>query len=592
MTAYSPPLADLRFVLREIAGLDDILQLSGYSHITPDLVDAVLEEAAKFAATAIAPTNRIGDKVWPALKDGTVTTPPELKALYQQFQQGGWGSVPFAEEHGGQGLPWLVAAALQEMWATANMGFSLCPLLTQGSVEALSKYGTPEQQKLYLEKLVSGEWTGTMNLTEPQAGSDVGAVRMKAEKEGDHYRLTGQKIFITYGEHDFTPNILHMVLARTPDAPPGTKGLSFFIVPKYLVNADGTLGARNDVHAASLEHKLGIHASPTAVMAFGDKGGAVGYLVGAEGQGMEIMFVMMNNARLGVGLQGVAMCERSYQAARNYARDRVQSRGLRDPKAGPVAIINHPDVKRMLLTQRCYAEAGRALAMTAFAALDRAHGGDASAQLRADLLTPVVKAWCTDKGVEAASIGIQVHGGMGYIEETGAAQHYRDAKIACIYEGTNGIQANDLVFRKLARDEGAAVASFIAESRIVTDTLEALPGDDASEIAHQVETALEALERATFWLAPRIAKEPMVAAAAASNYLRLFGLVAGGVMMAKSAAAALQGLGQRSGDPAFMEAKLLTAHFYACHILPTATAVAQSVNRGNNTVLTFDEAWF
>jgi alkylation response protein AidB-like acyl-CoA dehydrogenase len=591
LMTYAPPLGDLRFALWHTSGLGDVLKLPKYQHLTPDLIDAVLEEAGKLAAEVITPTNHFGDKNPPKLVDGKVALPAAIKEAYQKFQQGGWCSVPFEEEHGGQGLPWVIAAALQEIWASANMGFSLCPLLTQGAVESLARYGTDEQKNLYLSKLVSGEWTGTMNLTEPQAGSDVGAVRMKAEPAGDHYLLSGQKIYITYGEHDLTDNIIHMVLARTPDAPPGSKGLSFFIVPKFLVNTDGSLGERNDVHAVSLEHKLGIHASPTAVLAYGDNGKCIGYRVGAEGQGMEIMFVMMNCARLGVGLQGVAMAERSYQAARDYAIGRIQSRDVRAPKAEPVAIINHPDVRRMLLTQRAYAEAGRALALKAFAAVDLGRAGNTAAAARADLLTPIVKAWCTDAGVEAASIGVQVHGGMGYIEETGAAQYYRDAKIACIYEGTNGIQANDLVFRKLARDEGAAVLALISEGRTLADTLTGRD-DDGDLIAHQLDTGVEALHRATLFLLLIIKSKPDTAAASAYSYLRLLGLVAGGMVMAQSALVALKLQSVGKGDPDFITSKILTARFYACQIMPHSTALAQMVGSSGASMLRFENNWF
>ena len=505
--------------------------------------------------------------------------------------------MPFEPDHGGQGLPWLVAVALQEMWATGNMGFSLCPLLTQGGVEVLTKFGTPEQQKLYLEKLVSGEWTGTMNLTEPQAGSDVGAIRMKAVKDGADYRLYGQKIYITYGEHDYTPNIIHMVLARTEGAPEGSKGLSLFIVPKVLVNADGSLGARNDVKAVSLEHKLGIHASPTAVLAFGDSTGAVAHLIGEEGRGIEYMFVMMNAARLGVGMQGVAMCERAYQHARGYARDRVQSRDVANPKGEAVAIIQHPDVQRMLLTMRAYAEATRALAYSAMASLDLASKHEDEtvrrvSQLRVDLLTPVVKAWSTDLGVEAASLGIQVHGGMGYIEETGAAQHYRDAKIACIYEGTNGIQANDLVFRKIGRDNGAMALGFVAEGRAAVAGLAALPGDDAAAIAARLGEGLTALEGATIWVAANHKTDPKGVAAAAASYLRLFGFVAGGVMLAKSAGVALAELGQPGSEADFLTAKLVVARFYMEQLLPPTTALASTLESAGRTTGGFVESWF
>jgi alkylation response protein AidB-like acyl-CoA dehydrogenase len=561
MTAYTPPLADMRFALT-LAGFES------------DITDAVLEEAAKLASEVIAPTNRDGDKFGAKLDaTGNVTTAPGFKAAYQALQGAGWCGAPFDPAYGGQGLPWVLCFALQEMWATANMAFSLCPLLTQGAVEVLATHGTDAQKKLYLEKLATGEYTGSMQLTEPQAGSDVGALRLKAVRKDDHYLLSGQKIYITYGDHDFTDNILHMVLGRVEGAPAGIKGISLFACPKVL--PDGT---RNDVKAISLEHKMGIHGSPTAVMSYGDKGGAVAYLIGEENRGIDYMFIMMNAARLGVGLQGLAIAERALQQARLYARERIQSRDLRKPKEGPVAIINHPDVRRMLLTIRAYSEAMRALAYEAGAALDKKSA-------RADLLTPIVKAWSTDLGVECASLGVQIHGGMGYIEETGAAQLYRDAKIACIYEGTNGIQANDLVFRKVQKDGGKMAADFIAEGRAALATLAQHKGEDAAVIVREVSIGLDALEQATHWL---ISADSVEAASAASPYLKLFGQVAGGVMMARSAALALIRLGEAGADHAFCEAKLVTARFYAEQLLPPALALAENLGQMSKTVMALD----
>ncbi len=561
MTAYTPPLADMRFALT-LAGFES------------DITDAVLEEAAKLASEVIAPTNRDGDKFGAKLDaTGNVTTAPGFKAAYQALQGAGWCGAPFDPAYGGQDLPWVLCFALQEMWATANMAFSLCPLLTQGAVEVFATHGTEAQKKLYLEKLATGEWTGSMQLTEPQAGSDVGALRLKAVRKDDHYLLSGQKIYITYGDHDFTDNILHMVLGRVEGAPAGIKGISLFVCPKVL--PDGT---RNDVKAISLEHKMGIHGSPTAVMSYGDNGGAVAYLIGEENRGIDYMFIMMNAARLGVGLQGLAIAERALQQARTYARERIQSRDLRKPKEAPVAIINHPDVRRMLLTIRAYTEAMRALAYEAGAALDKKSP-------RADLLTPIVKAWSTDLGVECASLGVQIHGGMGYIEETGAAQLYRDAKIACIYEGTNGIQANDLVFRKVQKDGGRMAADFIAEGRAALTVLAQHKGEDASVIAREVSIGLDALEQATQWL---ISAEAVEAASAASPYLKLFGQVAGGVMMARSAALALTRLGETGDDHAFCEAKLVTARFYAEQLLPPALALAENLGQMSKTVMALD----
>src|SRR5437763_2760630 len=457
MSDYLAPLADMRFTLREISGLADVATLPSCEQAAPDLVDQVLDQAAKVAGDVIAPLNAVGDRERSRLENGVVRTPTGFADAYRSYVEGGWNSLPFDPAHGGQGLPQVVSTAVLEIWSSANMSFSLCPLLNIGAVELLQAHGSPEQKRLYLEKMISGEWTGTMNLTEPQAGSDVGALRTRAVKKGDHYEITGQKIFITYGDHDMAANIVHMVLARLPDAPAGTRGISLFLVPKRLVNPDGSLGAHNDLRCVSLEHKLGIHGSPTCVMAYGDRGGAAGYLVGEPNRGIECMFTMMNNARLNVGLQGVAIAERAYQQARDFARQRVQGRPAGVKAEGPLPIIHHPDVRRMLLDMRASTEAARALTYYVAAGIDRArHHPDADErarqQRRVDLLIPVVKAWCTDLGAEVASTGVQVHGGMGYVEETGAAQHLRDARIAPIYEGTNGIQANDLVARKLARD--------------------------------------------------------------------------------------------------------------------------------------------
>ena len=432
---YTAPVADLQFVLEELAGISEIASLPGYGDVTPDLVRSVLDEAAKVASGVIAPLNRVGDRQGSRLDNGVVRTPDGFREAYAKFTAGGWNAVAFDPAHGGQGLPWALALAVQEMVTSACMSFSLCPLLTQGAVELLTAHGSAAQKQRYLSKLVSGEWTGTMNLTEPQAGSDVGALRTRAVRDGDHYRITGQKIFITYGEHDLAENIVHMVLARTPGAPLGVRGVSLFIVPKYRVRPDGTPGERNDLRCVSLEDKLGIHGSPTAVMAYGDNEGAVGELVGEENRGIEYMFTMMNNARLSVGVEGLAIGERAYQQARDYAKGRVQGRAGDGPDATPVPIIRHPDVRRMLMTMRAQIEAMRALVAFTAGSLDRAkRHPDAAERARhqavVDLLTPVVKAWCTDTGCAIASTAIQVHGGLGFIEATGVAQHYRDARIA------------------------------------------------------------------------------------------------------------------------------------------------------------------
>jgi alkylation response protein AidB-like acyl-CoA dehydrogenase len=596
VTDYAAPLADMRFALTEIAGMAEIAALPGCEQASPDLIDTVLEEAGKLAAGVIAPLNHLGDRQSSRLENGVVRTPDGFKEAWAEYVAGGWNALPFPEEHGGQGLPFALATAVAEMWNSANMSFALCPLLTIGAVEALAAHGTAEQQRLYLPKLVAGQWTGTMNLTEPQAGSDVGALRTRAERLGDHYRITGQKIFITYGDHDMAENIVHLVLARLPGAPSGTRGISLFLVPKFLVNADGSLGARNDVRCVSLEHKLGIHASPTCVLAYGDAGGATGYLVGEENRGMECMFTMMNNARLNVGLQGVAIAERAYQQARDFARQRVQGKPVAATGAttgpGTPPIIHHPDVRRMLLEMRAETEAMRALSYCAAGAVDRArHHPDAETramqQRRVDLLTPVVKAWCTDQGVAIASIGMQVHGGMGFIEETGAAQHLRDARIAPIYEGTNGIQANDLVGRKVLRDSGMAVRELIAEMRGLDEALRAAPGDGLSAIRGPLKLAIDALDVATRWIVEHGSAEPARVLAGAVPFLKLTGNVTGGWLMARSALAAERALARGNGDARFHRAKLASAQFYAEHVLATVPSLLPAVV-GGNTVMEFD----
>jgi alkylation response protein AidB-like acyl-CoA dehydrogenase len=481
--SYNAPIADMRFVLEEVAELDELARLPGDEAASPELVETILSEAAKLAGNMLAPLNQPADRVGSVLENGVVRTPPGFREAYARYVEGGWNTLSSDPEYGGQGLPLALAIPVAEIWNSACMSFALCPLLTAGAVELLTAHGSKEQKQRYLGKLVTGEWTGTMNLTEPQAGSDLGALRTRAmpgsdPRWGEHYRLTGQKIFITYGDHDLAPNIIHMVLARTPEAPPGSRGISLFLVPKFLPVGEGGVGPRNDIRTLSLEHKLGIHASPTCVLAYGEDEGAIGWRIGEENRGLEYMFTMMNAARLNVGLQGVAIAERAYQQARDFARTRVQGRPLGlTPGGEPPPIIHHPDVRRMLLWMRAATEAMRALAYCAATTIDRARrhpeaGVRRAAQRRADLLIPVVKAWCTDLGVAVASTGIQVHGGMGYVEETGAAQHLRDARIAPIYEGTNGIQANDLVGRKLARDGGETAAALIAEIRATVTELD------------------------------------------------------------------------------------------------------------------------
>ncbi|CAK0753293.1 3-methylmercaptopropionyl-CoA dehydrogenase [Azospirillaceae bacterium] len=597
MATYSAPIADIRFLLYEVIGLDRITALPGCDSATPDIVDAVLEEAGKFAAGVIAPTNAVGDKEGLKFENGIVRVPACFVDAYRQYVESGWNAVPFDPEFGGQGLPWLVAFPVLEMWQAANMAFALCPMLNTGAVELLEAHGSPQQKETYLSKLIAGEWTGTMDLTEPQAGSDLSAVRAKAVRDGDVYRLFGQKIFITYGEHEMAENIIHLALARLPDAPAGVKGISLFMVPKFLVNSDGSLGKRNDIHCTGIEHKLGIHASPTAVISYGDNDGAVGYLIGQENRGLEYMFIMMNNARLNVGLQGVAISDRAYQAALEYAKIRVQSRDMRNPKAGPVAIINHPDVRRMLMSMKAHAEATRALAYEAAAFLDLAKRSEdkttaKASQYRVDLLTPVVKAWSTDVGVEVASTGVQVFGGMGFIEESGAPQFYRDARIAPIYEGTNGIQANDLVFRKLGRDQGEAARVLFKEMRDLCAELAQRQGDEIAIIATALTSGVETLEQATTRVLELLKTDPVAAAGGSALYLRMFGTVAGGYMMARSAAAAQDGLKRDPDKASFYQTKLVTARFYAEQILPLAAALLSPVSQGCGAIMALTEDQF
>ena len=598
MTDYTAPLRDMAFTLEEIAELEAISALPGHDEVTRDLVTQILAEGGRFAREVLAPLNRVGDIQGSRLENGQVRTPDGFREAYARFVEAGWNGVPFDPAFGGQGLPWAVAVALQEMWSAANMSFGLCPLLTQAAVELLQVHGTEAQQRTYLPPLVAGNWAGTMNLTEPQAGSDVGALRARAIRKGDHYRITGQKIFITYGEHDLAENIIHMVLARTPDAPPGVKGISLFLVPKFLVKPDGSLGARNDVRCVSLEHKLGIRASPTAVMAYGDGDGAIGYLVGAENRGIELMFMMMNNARLSVGIEGLGIAERAYQQARAYARTRVQGRPPAGDGAGPVPIIRHPDVRRMLMTMRAYTEAIRALLYYTAGLLDRArrHSDPAvreTSQARLDLLIPVAKAWSTDRGCTVASLGLQVHGGLGFIEETGAAQHYRDARIAPIYEGTNGIQANDLLGRKLVRDDGVAAHALIAALRETEAALGAAPGEDMAAIGRQLADGTDALAHATDRLIEIHPTDPLRAFAGATPYLDLVGTVLGGWLLAKGALAAQRRLAAAPADESgFHEAKGQVARFYAENILPRSHGLAAMAIEGGGSVLALAEDHF
>ena len=594
---YTAPLADMRFALREVAGLGQVARLPGYEHASDDTIDAVLEEAARLAGTGLAPLNREGDKAGARLENGVVRTAPGFAKIYKEFVEGGWNSLPFDPEFGGQGMPWLIATGVQEMWQAANMGFGLVLLLNQGAIDAIHHHGSAEQKAMFLPKMISGEWTGTMNLTEPQAGSDLAQLKTRAVRNGDHYLVTGQKIFITYGEHDMTENIVHLVLARTPDAPAGVRGISLFIVPKFMVGTDGKPAKRNDLRCVSLEHKLGIHASPTCVMSYGDDGGAVGYLVGEEGRGLSYMFTMMNNARLSVGIQGLAIAERAYQQAAEFARTRVQSKDDGSTDAKPVSIVHHADIRRMLMTMRAQIEAMRALGYYTAAGIDGAlkHPDKDTArrtQDRVDLLIPIVKAWFTDLGNEIASLGVQVHGGMGFIEETGAAQHLRDARILPIYEGTNGIQARDLVGRKVAKDSGETMLGLVAEMRTLAQEMAKAPGDDMAAIRVGVQAAADALEDATKWAAQSVKADLVTALAGSAPFLRLAGTALGGWLLARGALVAQSKLAARDGDPAFLEAKLITARFYADVILPPALAQLGPLKAAGRTVFALKEDQF
>jgi len=593
MSEYVAPLRDMRFVIHELLRLERISALPDFSFVSADIVDAVLAEAGRLAADVIAPLNRIGDVTANRIENGLVRTPEGFRAAYTAYKDGGWAAVPFDTTYGGQGLPWLVATAVSEIWQSANVAFALCPLLTQGAVEALSSHASPEQKALYLPKLIAGEWTGTMNLTEPQAGSDLGALRTRAVREGDHYRITGQKIFITYGEHDLAENIIHLVLARTSDAPAGSKGISLFIVPKYLPEPDGSPGQRNDLRCVSLEHKLGIHASPTAVMAYGERGGAVGWLVGEENRGLNYMFTMMNNARLAIGMHGPAIGERAYQRAVAFSRQRVQ--GYATGSTGPVTIIHHPDVRRMLMMMRARTEAMRALSYLAAAEMDlaRRHPDMAARrqhQATLDLLIPVVKGWCTDGGFEVASLGVQIHGGMGFVEETGVAQYLRDARIGMIYEGTNGIQALDLVSRKIGRDGGETARAFIETMRQDLPDLARNPA--LAILGRTLGEGLDALSAATDLIADAMNDRTDDAAATAVPYLEMFGIAAGGWLLARGALVAAAALAAGSAEPDFYSAKIATARFFGKHCLARAASLLPAIKAGSAPVMALADAQF
>lgn len=587
--SYQAPLRDMSFILNDVLGLDGL----NFPDIERDLIEAVLEESGKFAGNVLAPLNWSGDREGCRLEADGVKTAKGFKQAYQQFVEGGWASLAASPEYGGQGLPLSVAVAAQEMWNAANISFGLCPILSQGTIEALTAHGSDELKERYLTKLISGEWTGTMNLTEPQAGSDLNALKAKAVPNDDgSYAITGTKIYITYGDHDMAENIVHLVLARLPDAPAGTKGISLFLVPKYLVNEDGSLGARNDATCIGVEEKLGIHASPTCVMAYGEKGGATGWLVGQENRGLACMFTMMNNARLLVGTQGVALAERAFQHALAYATERKQGRApsTTAPKGDMSPIIEHPDIRRTLMTMKSLTQAARMICYATGVALDRAHvGGDEAekeaGKTRADLLTPIAKAFSSDIAVEVASMGVQIHGGMGFIEETGAAQYLRDARILPIYEGTNGIQAIDLVARKLPLGNGKVVAALISEMRDTAQKAQTTNHADFADMGEQLDQAINHLEDATAYIVARLKDETTDALAGATPYLRLFGTVAGGHYLIR---AALTASDAASHGDQFIGARLSTARFFAGNMLPLSAGLSAAAQSGSGDLFALD----
>lgn len=586
---YRAPINDMLLALNHGAGLQAALKAGHYGDFDADMTAAVLEEAGRFARDVLAPLNTVGDKNGIKLSDNKVTTAPGWPDAYARWTAAGWNGVSGPEAFGGQGLPLAINAACTEIWSASNIAFGLCPLLTLSAIEALDAHGSDELKKIYLEKLVTGEWTGTMQLTEPQAGSDVGALRSRAERQADgSYRISGTKIFITYGDHDMTDNIVHFVLARLPDAPAGTKGISLFLIPKFLVNTDGSLGERNDIHASGVEHKLGMHASPTCTMTMGDKGGAVGYLIGEENRGMLCMFTMMNQARLGVGLEGVGIADRAYQQALAFAQERKQGRGIGSKTAGMDPIIVHPDVKRMLMQMRSLTAAARTICYATAVALDiAARSPDAKvrteAAARGALLTPIAKAFSTDIGNEVTSLGVQIHGGMGFIEETGAAQHYRDARITAIYEGTNGIQSIDLVTRKLAASGGESVWALLDELGGIVSRVEASNDPAFGTTGAKLRDALGSLERSSKWLLEKLASAPNDALSGATPYLRLFGSALGGCMLANEALAARD----RDGDGD--AARYVTvARFFAENVAVQAGSLERTVMDSSESVMSAD----
>ena len=584
MTDYIPPLKDMLFNIHELSGLERVLQLERFADYDRDVVDQVVAEAGKFAAEVLAPLNISGDEIGCKVIDKAVVAPPGFADAFSQFVENGWQSLEVSPEFDGMGMPGVASAAAGEAWQSANMAFMLAPMLTSGAIFTIESHGSDEICRTYIPKMANGAWTGTMNLTEAQAGSDLSVVTTRAVPEGDHYRISGSKIFITWGDQDFSENIIHLVLARLPDAPKGVRGMSLFIVPKFLINDDGSIGDRNDVYVPSIEHKLGIHGSPTCVMAFGENDGAIGYLLGEENKGLACMFTMMNHARLGVGLQGVAISDRAYQLARSFALDRIQ---------GGVTIIHHPDVRRMLLVMKSQIEATRAVAYYTAGQQDLAFYSDDDAEReaaasRVALLTPVIKTWPTELAQELTSLGVQVHGGMGFVEETGASQHMRDARILPIYEGTTGIQALDFVGRKIMADEGKAMGELVAEIRSLDDALAA--DDRTQEIRAALNEGVEQLQAATTWLLEQGPLDPNNAGSASVNLLMLAGVVVGGWQMARAALAIVNGAA--SDDPSFAEAKVQTVRFNALHIMPKASGLADAAMAGADAVMGLPEESF
>ena len=589
--SYSAPIADMLFCMQELADLESIAKLPGFEEAGAETARAVLGECARFNEGVVAPLNWEGDRNPSSWKDGVVTTTPGFKQAFRQFGEGGWQGLQHPSEFGGQNLPKTIGAACIEMLNSANLSFALCPLLTDGAIEALLTAGTPEQQALYLPKMISGEWTGTMNLTEPQAGSDLAQVRTRAEPQPDgSFKLFGTKIYITYGEHDMAPNIVHLVLARVSGAPEGVKGISLFIVPKVIVNSGGSLGARNDVHCVSIEHKLGIKASPTAVLQFGDQGGAVGHLIGEENRGLEYMFIMMNAARYAVGVQGIAVAERAYQKAAAFAKERIQSRPVDGSLPGSGPIILHPDVRRMLMTMRACTEGCRAMAITAAAAFDASHHHpdvEVRKQNQAyyEFMVPLIKGYSTEMSVEVASLGIQVHGGMGFIEETGAAQYLRDSRILPIYEGTTAIQANDLVGRKTFRDGGRTPKAIASQIEVTERALAEHESVAAKSMLKRLSAARVAFEEVVDFVAGNTKTSPNAVFAGSVPYLMLAGNLVAGWQMARALCVAEDLLDKNEGDAPFLRAKVATAHFYAEHLLNKAPGLRDSIVEGGESVM-------